>query len=328
MKCIVVYDSQTGNTRKVAEAIHRGMGTSGEQCEIAHIRRVSSKDLAGYDLIGLGSPVWWQREPKNITNFIEYGMESAEGKHAFAFCTHGAFPAHYFSRVVPALRQNGLTVVGWKDWFGSCVFPVIPKPYFSDGHPDEIDLKEAEAFGAEMVNRSRRIYQGEIKLIPTLPTGNAYTKIYDPIAFNEPNVELDALKFACDKVIERTPFTINKEKCRYPKCSSCMDNCPMGAIDLSLSEPFFNRICDRCYLCEQSCPNSAIEMDYVSFQVSHDPFVPFLEKSFEAFEAMGRFRRLTPIEKIGRETPMWTLKRPRVKITKADHGKSEKKESK
>jgi menaquinone-dependent protoporphyrinogen IX oxidase len=37
MKSIVIYNSMSGNTKKIAEAIHTGMSRSGEQCDIAKI---------------------------------------------------------------------------------------------------------------------------------------------------------------------------------------------------------------------------------------------------------------------------------------------------
>ena len=147
MKSLVIFDSITGNTRKIAKAIHTGLAKTGEPADLARLRDVSTADLAGYDLIGLGSPVMRTRELRNVSNFIEFTMKKVDGKHAFAFCTHGAAPSRYMSRVVPALQQRGLIVIGWNDWFGSCFFPAIPKPYFTDGHPDEIDLKEAADFG-------------------------------------------------------------------------------------------------------------------------------------------------------------------------------------
>ena len=70
MKSIVIYFSITGNTKKIAQAIHSGMSQSGETCDIARLRDVEAQDLAGYDLIGLGSPVMWLRELANVTQFI------------------------------------------------------------------------------------------------------------------------------------------------------------------------------------------------------------------------------------------------------------------
>jgi len=157
MKSIVIYDSYTGNTKRIAYAIHKGMSRLREQCDIVRLRDVNLRDLANYDLIGLGSPVFHFRELANVTHFIEHNMESLDGKHAFVFCTYAGMIGHYLSRVVSALTQRGLIVIGWNSWYGSQYYPFLPKPYITDGHPDEIDIKEAEDFGTEMVIRSRRI---------------------------------------------------------------------------------------------------------------------------------------------------------------------------
>lgn len=315
MKSIVIYDSHTGNTKKVAQSIHAGMSRSGAQSDIARLRDVDTLDLAGYDLIGLGSPVIWLQEFGNVTRFLEDTLQSMAGKHSFAFCTHGALPTNYLARVVAAMRQKDLTVIGWNDWFGSVAFPVIPKPYFTDGHPDEIDLKEAEDFGREMVERSRRISLGEVQLIPTFPEGRAYEEIYDPCEFNKLiRDEMNDTWVECNKALAEMAFKVDTEKCKYPKCTVCKDNCPMGAIDLSVSPPLFNSSCGKCFVCEQTCPNGAIGVDWMAYQKAHDPFVPVLLKSIETFEARGSFRRLIPVEDIGWDTPMWTFKKPRYKI--------------
>ena len=110
MKSILIYYTMTGNTKTMAEAIHRGMSESGEQCDIVRLQEAYVKDLSGYDLIGLGSPIINQKERPIVMNFIE-GMEGVEGKHAFAFNTHGASPCRYLARVVPAMEQRGLTMI-------------------------------------------------------------------------------------------------------------------------------------------------------------------------------------------------------------------------
>ena len=58
MKSIVIYFSQSGNTMKVARAIHKGMSQLLEQCDIAELKKVNPQDLSKYDLIGLGSPIF------------------------------------------------------------------------------------------------------------------------------------------------------------------------------------------------------------------------------------------------------------------------------
>ena len=310
IKSIVIYYSQTGNTKKIAQAIYAGMSQTGEQCDIARLRDVDPRDLAGYNLIGLGSPVIHSRELPNVTNFIN-SMKSVDGKYAFAFSTHGAIPGYYLARVVPAMIQRGLIVIGWRDWFCSAYHPIIPKPYFTDGHPDAIDLKEAEDFGREMVERSRRISLGETELIPTLPKGREYDERYCLIP--------DSFSVAGDqwkRFARRRNFKVNLERCNYPRCTYCIDNCPTGAIDFSVSPPLFDKDCDSCFLCEQTCPRGAIEFDYDEMEKGHKPLNrSVLQKSLDTFEAKGLFRRLVPNEEIGWDTPFFKLKKPpRFKI--------------
>jgi flavodoxin len=58
MKCIIVYFSQSGNTKKMAYAIRTGIQPFVEQCEIGCFDKIDTKELAAYDLIGVGSPCW------------------------------------------------------------------------------------------------------------------------------------------------------------------------------------------------------------------------------------------------------------------------------
>ena len=147
------------------------------------------------------------------------------------------------------MRQRGLIIIGWNDWFGSAYFPAIPKPYFTDGHPDKIDLKEAEEFGREMVERSRKIYQGETDLIPTFPVGKEYDEIYDPAPRAPAEIVAEY-----SRIEDNMELKINPAKCKHPKCSICADHCPMDCIDFSQSPVVRMMACDRCWLCEQACP--------------------------------------------------------------------------
>jgi Fe-S-cluster-containing hydrogenase component 2/flavodoxin len=296
MKSIVIYFSLTENTKKVAFAIYKGMQSLMEQCDISTIKEIDVSHLVDYDLIALGSPVWGG-PPSNVRLFMN-NLPLFNKKHAVAFCTHGTAPERFFPTVVSALTAKGLIVIGINDWYGSSNLPVSPKPYLTDGHPDEIDLKEAEHFGREMVEFSRRIYAGQTDLIPHLkmpplnPSGGP----------------------------SRPRPVLNTQKCTYPECRLCMDNCPMDAIDLSVSPPVFAKgMCRPCYFCEMICPEGAIEVDYVPLAEDEirqvkTIFAEVLKKA----ESEGHFRRLVPIEKVGWRTPYYTVnnKHPRYVIPK------------
>jgi Fe-S-cluster-containing hydrogenase component 2 len=244
-----------------------------------------------------------------------------EGRHGFVFCTHGLMPGRFFARLVPIMVQRGLTVIGWNNWYCSVTMPEKPKPYFTDGHPDDIDLAEARAFGAQMAQRSRDVFSGQTQLVPRLPTGAAYDALYPGTGSTGlpgggyPRPDLDPQR-AEMLVNQNFEFKVNKERCQFPKCTLCIDNCPMQSINLAVTPPIFARNCDRCWFCEQICPRGAIEVDWAPLAdvIQRTVFQRFAALAQEA-ERKGAFRRLVPIEKVGRETPWYTLKKqPRLKL--------------
>ncbi len=297
MKSIIIYFSLTGNTKKVAHAIHNGMNQTMERCDITTLKKTNIARLVDYDLIVIGSPIWGG-VPLNVMRFID-AMPSLKRKHGAVFCTHGVWPERFFPPVVEGLTKKGLIVIGISDWYGSVHRPAFPNPYLTDGHPDEIDLEEAEEFGKETAELSRKIYEGKINLIPKLPG----------MEMTPPS-----------KLVLPLP-KLNTEKCRYPACTLCMDHCPIGTIDLSASPPVFARPCEFCYFCEMVCPEGAIEVDYETYyemfqQGIKDKFLKVLEEA----EREGSFRRLTPLDKVGWDTPHYKVysKHPRYIIPESE----------
>jgi flavodoxin/ferredoxin len=321
LNAIIIYYSQTGNTAKIAAAIRDGVKEVCP-CDLARLQDIDTPDLAPYDLIGLGAPVWHRREPSGVMNFIEYTMDNVEGKHGFTFCTHGLLPGHFFARVVPLMTQRGLTVVGWQDWYTGVTMPEKPKPYFTDGHPDAIDLEEAKAFGKETAGRSRRIFAGEKDLIPVLPRGGAYEKLYPgrgqgwQLKKGRKKAPSTPTSILLEQAGLRSfDVTFHREKCLYPKCTICIDNCPTNSIDMIMSNPFNRKRCDRCWYCEQLCPTGAIEIDWEAIvKVIKEHVAPGFIEIYKEAQAQKRFRPLVPLDKVGWDTFWYTVKKhPRLK---------------
>lgn len=244
MKCIVNYLSVTGNTEKIARAIQLGVKQVAGNCEIVKLSEANPRRFADYDLIGLGSPVYGPG-PFDFQNFIK-DMRGVGGKHAFVFCTHGLLPYHYFPNITSLLRNRDMVVIGWQQWYGNACNPWHLYPYASAGHPDEIDLKDAENFGKEMAERSQRISSGEIQLIPK--------------ALEMPSMDPPPVAAAADLCIDDLKY--HQEKCLYPNCRLCMDNCPQHSIDLTLNPRVITQTCNpHCALCTMICPSGALEID-------------------------------------------------------------------
>jgi flavodoxin/ferredoxin len=295
MKSIVIYFSQTGSTQKVAKAIHKGMERDSDQCDLAKMKSMDAGCLVDYDLIAIGSPVWGG-VPLNVRFFLN-SAPALNGKHAIAFCTHGALPELFFPQAMALIKKKGMILIGMNDWYGSVFRPTLPKPYFTDGHPDEVDQREAEEFGRQMVALSRSIYAGESQHIPVFP------EMPVPPPSNLP----------------RPMPTLVQEKCRFPKCRLCVDHCPVEDIDLEASPPRFARNCTSCFFCEMICPSGAIHIDYEArSKISLDRVEELFIKHLAQAEAAGRFRRLVPLEKIDPKTPFYKIfnQHPRYVIPK------------
>ncbi len=264
LKGIVVYYSAGGNTARVANAVYKGMN-SVIACDVAPIKKVNPADLAKYDVIALGAPIWFYREPANVKTFT-YDLPRMDGKLCVLFGTHGTQPIGQFWSMSRNVLRRGMTIIGWADWFGpDLVHGYQPHPAW--GHPDFIDLAEAEAFGRRMAEYSTRIYAGETDLIPEIPKpGAGENSLWAP-RLNEGGT----ISFASPPSGHIPEFDFSK--CAYPRCTRCIDNCPVNAIDLSVTAPggsivsrgsktypvVLKQACEHCGgLCQRVCIYDAI----------------------------------------------------------------------
>jgi flavodoxin/ferredoxin len=301
MKSILIYFSQTGNTEKIAMAIQKGLKRVSGECDILKIKDASPRRLQQYDLIGLGSPAIGFSEigsvPPNLKAFIN-DLRFVGGKLAFAFCTHGTHGEMFLPRIARLLKRRGLTVIGTRDWYGTVYVSYMPKPYPTDGHPDSIDIREAEAFGAEMAEQGLKILAGQTGLIPPLPKLPAAMPI-PPKRPGVPSLE----DHSYTEMLE-----YHKEKCLYPKCRLCMENCPVDGIDLSMHPPVIAKPCMDCEYCAKICPTGALDNSaYSEFAgpITARDIKDFLLTDVNKAEAEGRFRPLVSREKIGNGLPLY-----------------------
>jgi flavodoxin/ferredoxin len=309
-KGAVVYLSYTGNTKSIAERICKGMKSVMDSCDLLKLRQADPKKLAGYDLIGIGTPTRLSKEPVEVKEFIE-NMPAVKGKNAFVFNTHGATPVSTMKNIVTALKDKGLTVIGYADWYCAVYLAYVPKPYFTDGHPDKIDLKEAEKFGKEMAERSLRVYKGEAGLIPDLPQGELYERMYGSQNRGDEMMGGPARQKLLQARAQK--FSLDMAKCT--RCNVCVEICPSKAIDFS-TEPVTFNACDRCWLCEQICPEAAISFNYDFMLEAHNVAVEkMLVPALKIAQEMGRFRPLVKPETVNWDKPLFkTKKAPRFKI--------------
>jgi len=301
MKSIVIYYSMTGNTKKIAQGIQKGIIQRTGQCDIVRLKDAKPEELVNYDLIGIGASVYSSRVAPHFVDYVKSLPPNIKGKHAFFYCTHGILPGRCIMSGVKPLQALGLTVIGWKDWFGGCPYlPGHALPWISDGHPDAIDIAEAEAFGTAMVELSRKISEGKTDRIPELPSPEAIDAFY-----SGGRLKVDVDDFLTPQKIPSSGFTrrVNAEKCIG--CGLCAKACFYNVIDASVKPSVIMRPddCVNCGFCSGICPTGAMEGgDAIGgFEPENENarrprntgtgdnnFI----KTADFLEATGRFRRL------------------------------------
>ena len=235
------------------------------QCDIVRMEEADIQVLGGYDLIGLGCPTFAYAEPANVKAFIKT-MGPLKGRQSFIFSTYGGHPGNVLPSMARKLRRQGLKVVGGFNCDGWDHMPHYTSPWYTEGHPDEVDLKAAAYFGREMAQRSRMINGGEKVSLPKFQwlkgfyeEGPKTTQVNRPLSRDF-----------------KIKMTVDTKECRYPKCRLCVDNCPVNAIDLSVSPVVFRKGCISCYFCEMLCPTGAIEADPASVKAHQQGTIEML----------------------------------------------------
>ena len=150
MKSLVVYSSQTGNTKKLAETVFEALPDEKEIFELGE-----APDPAAYDLVAVG---FWFKSGKPNPETMDF-LPKLSGKATFIFATHGA-PVEY-DHVAKGLEEakgatGGAKILGSFSCMGAVNPKVLEKvrsmpeekqPLWISraeealGHPDESDIR-------------------------------------------------------------------------------------------------------------------------------------------------------------------------------------------
>ena len=155
---VVVFSYHHGNTEKIAHSIAKVLGA-----EVKTPQQVYPEELREYDLIGFGSGIYSATFDQSVLTLADR-LSYAAGKKAFLFSTYGA-PAFIANRefieknhqmIREKLQMKGYTVIGEFGCAGWNTNSFLK--YFgglNKGRPNAEDLKNAEAFSRDMLQKAR-----------------------------------------------------------------------------------------------------------------------------------------------------------------------------
>jgi len=87
-KIIIIYDSHTGNTAKMAELVSKGVKQEEVSCETKKVQEVNAEDLQTYQGIIIGSPTYYGQPSAAIKKLLDESVKfhgELEGKVGGAF---------------------------------------------------------------------------------------------------------------------------------------------------------------------------------------------------------------------------------------------------
>lgn len=243
-KVLIAYFSQGGTTRSIAGQIANGMEGDEFLVDLYNIADDQPPDITQYDMIGMGSPVYFFRPPFNVIEFIKH-LPQLEGRPFFVFLLHGTYSGSAGNILRDMLSLKGGKEIGYIKFKGAEFFlGYLQKGVqFSHGHPDKNEIQSALNFG---------------KTLAADPSGTKYIKA--PME-DSPGIVYSIENLITRKFLARYVYTYlfkaDKEKCNA--CGICLKNCPNNNIDLDKNSlPQWGRNCLLCLYCEMKCPKDAI----------------------------------------------------------------------
>lgn len=231
----LLYFSPTGTTRKVLEAIAKGLGVDKPK----HIDLTSPGTRTGRGrkiqggLTIIGVPVYTGRVSLEAVK----GLQRFKAKDAPAVIVVVFGNREYEDALLEL--QNIATEAGFKPiagavFIGEHSFSTEGTP-IAQGRPDADDLDRARSFGA-MVQKKINTIESLRNLSPLAVPGNFPYRERGPTRDTSPETS-DALCIKCGKCVEVCPVAVitlkedsvitDKEKCLL--CCACVKNCPSGA---------------------------------------------------------------------------------------------------
>ncbi len=233
----LIYFSPTGTTRKVLEAVARGLAADDlERLDLTRQGATAAGSLEiKSDFAIIGTPVYSGRVPLRAIKALQ--LVRARNTPAVVIGVYGnrAFDDALLE-LTDMARNSGFRPVAAAAFVGEHSFSTPAAP-IAEGRPDEEDIEKAESFGKIVRERMDTGLAGE-KVILQVP-GNFPYKVRNP-----------------------SPPPPATDEVRCIKCSKCATICPAEAIAVKDQIVLTDEArCMACCACVKNCPSGPRRVD-------------------------------------------------------------------
>ncbi len=246
-RALVLYYSQTGLTGRYGRLIGCGLSDKGLVVDTINMLDFNKKRLADYDLIIVGSPVFYYDIPPNVSDWLA-DLPSIKGTPVAAFVSFGGPEGNQHNALCHALSllgDSGGAAVGMNAFRSIPAYPTpkwdSPNQIAAEHLPNEATYDQVRRFTNQIIERVGR---GEIIAFREEFAIREFLRMLPLIWLNKKAINL---------------HTVDGEKCI--KCRTCVKKCPVAAIDPE--ERTVNRDkCLACFGCLNNCPANAVIIEY------------------------------------------------------------------
>ena len=149
---IICFSYHHKNTEKIASAIAKTLGS-----EVKSPSETDPNAPSDYDLVGFGSGISFGSHYKVLLDFADK-LPAVTNKKAFIFSTSGQTgkTTNFHKKLREILQSKGFTVAGEFNCGGFDTYGCLKVlGGIQKGHPDEEDLKQAEAFAKSLIQPAK-----------------------------------------------------------------------------------------------------------------------------------------------------------------------------
>ena len=155
VKVLVIYYSETGNTREMAELVAEGVKEAGVEVEVKRVKDAKVDELLKVDGVVIGSPTYYGCMAAEVKRFLDESVKlhgRLEGKVGGAFTSSANIGGGNETTIISILQAfliHGMVVQGMA--FGDHYGPVAV------GRPDERSRKLCLKYGRRIGELAKKL---------------------------------------------------------------------------------------------------------------------------------------------------------------------------
>lgn len=244
MKCLLIYFTGTFNTRYVSQRLKEKMEAAGYEVDLYEINPLNNEqlDFSGYDLIGLGYPIYGYNAPWPFLKFIRK-QKFPKGIRTFIYKNSGETEK----------VNDASSLFVWRKLKRSGA--IIENEY----HflmPYNIHFRFDERLVKEILMMDEKLYDILVyEVTHRIPNIKRY-KLWHKIVTRMVSIQFiggDVNSFL---------YSVDEDKCAH--CDLCVKRCPTQNIYVDKSGKIkFHHHCLMCMRCSFFCPTNAINIGFL-----------------------------------------------------------------